>query len=134
MSSVWIVSLGRARNSKLAQDWYVCWGRYWISGKSSGDAVSELFVFCENMPWYVVAGLLFWGVRFSKRASIGSCMDGGTLFYFSMFWTAEDAFPGVLCRACCPFIHAVNNMSELDAFTYYTESGRLFSFGCYLFG
>ena len=68
------------------------------------------FVFCDNMPRDVVAGLLFWGVKLSKRSSSGSCMDGGTLFSFSMFWTAEDAFPGVLCRACCPFIHAVNNL------------------------
>ena len=36
-------------------------------------------------------------------------------FLFSMFWTAEDAFPGVLCCACCPFIHAVNNRCCLVA-------------------
>ena len=53
--------------------------------KSSGEAASELFVFCDNMPRDVVAGLLFWGVKLSKRSSSGSCMDGGTLFSFSMF-------------------------------------------------
>ena len=78
--------------------------------KSFSDATSELFVFCDNMPRDVVAGLLFWGVKFSKKTSLGSCTDGGTLFSFSMFWTAEDAFPRVLCRACCPFIHVVNNL------------------------
>ena len=29
--------------------------------KSSGEASSELFVFCDNMSRDVVAGLLFWG-------------------------------------------------------------------------
>ena len=70
--------------------------------KSSGDAASELFVFCDNMPRDVVAGLFFWGVDFSNRASNGSCTDGGTRFAFSMFWTAEDAFPGVLCVLVVP--------------------------------
>ena len=35
------------------------------------EAASEVFVFCDNMPQDVVAGLLFWGVKLSKRSSIG---------------------------------------------------------------
>ena len=50
--------------------------------KSSGAAAEVLFDFCDNMPRDVVGELLFWGVKLSKSASSGSCMDGGTLFSF----------------------------------------------------
>ena len=56
-----------------------------ICEKSSGEAASVLFDFCDNMPRDVVAGLLFWGVMISKRSSNSPCMDGGKLFSFSMF-------------------------------------------------
>ena len=39
-----IVALG-SRKPILAQDWYVCWGRYWISAKR---ALAKLHQYCLN--------------------------------------------------------------------------------------
>ena len=43
-----------------------------LGEKSSGEAASVVFDFCDNMSRDVVAGLLFWGVMISKRSSNGS--------------------------------------------------------------
>ena len=51
----------------------------------SNNAALELFVFCDNMSWDVVAELLLWGVKLSINSPNRSWMDGGTLFSFSMF-------------------------------------------------
>ena len=56
-----------------------------VYGEGLCENVMGQVVFCDNVPPDVVAGLLFWGVKLSKRSSNGSCMDGGTLFSFSMF-------------------------------------------------
>ena len=52
---------------------------------SSTDAASELFEFSNNMSRDVVAELLLWEVKLSINSPNGTCMDGGTLFLFSMF-------------------------------------------------
>ena len=79
--------------------------------RRSCETASELFDFCDNISWDVAAELLLWGVMFCKRSSNGSWRDGGKLFSFCMFWTTEDAFPGVLfCFCSCCFAnHAWNS-------------------------
>ena len=59
---------------------------------------------CDKRSWDIGAEFILPGVRLSRRACKGSPSpsDGGTVFLFSILWTAAAAFPGVLFRVFVP--------------------------------